>query len=236
MATETDSRDSCPHNDLLTKRSWPFFKMPNMTHLNIRLVMLGMLLLTASACQQNTSAQQPMSDAEAWARVDAQLLEEAKARARTDPFAAQELEADGSYRKYSVVAYGYNYTDYYIDSFEVDGAGGGNLEVSIPDAGGGKHTCCTTLWSGTPKGETFTIKWTRDRKKWCQQIVKLNDPVPPSARYLEVHFYQDGHIELFPSREASPPRLKLQRFNYAQRHETGNVNNDEKFSICKNGY
>ena len=56
------------------------------------------------------------------------------------PAMPQEFEADGIMpKRYSVVPYGYNYTDNYISSFSVNGAGGGNLEVSIPTAGGGGH-------------------------------------------------------------------------------------------------
>ncbi|MBC7993449.1 MAG: DUF3304 domain-containing protein [Rhizobacter sp.] len=147
-----------------------------------------------------------------------------------------ERDSKGLPKSYSVVAYGYNYTDTYIDSFEVDGAGGGNLEVSIPTAGGGKHSCCALVTSGLPLGTEFTIKWTRDRKRWCEQTVKLVKPVPIEPRYLEVHFYPDGHIEMDVTQQASAPRLKLERASYARRHETGNVNNDEKLSRCKDGY
>jgi Protein of unknown function (DUF3304) len=161
----------------------------------------------------------------------------AAAPAASSPWAVQEYEKDGRMpRRYSVVAYGYNYTDLYIDSFEVDGAGGGNLEVSVPTAGGGKHTCCTTLVSGLPEGTEFVIKWTRDRRRWCEQTVKLTKPIPTEPRYLEVHFYPDGKIEIEASQQSSPPRLKLERANYAERKEIGNVNNDEKYSRCKDGY
>jgi hypothetical protein len=146
-----------------------------------------------------------------------------------------ELEADGSRKRYSVVAYGYNYTDTYIDSFEVDGAGGGNLEVSIPTAGGGGHTCCARVSSGTPPTSPFVILWTRDRKRWCELTAYLTQPVPIEPRYLEVHFYPDGHVELAATQEASPPRLQLERASYARRHETGNVDNDAKFARCRNG-
>lgn len=137
---------------------------------------------------------------------------------------------------YSVVAYGYNYTDTYIDSFEVDGAGGGNLAVSTLTAGGGGHTCCAIVTSGLPPGTPFIVKWTRDRKRWCEQEVLLTKPVPPEPRYLEVHFYPDGKIEIEATRRASPPRLKLERVSYARRHETNNANNDEKYARCKDGY
>ena len=146
-----------------------------------------------------------------------------------------EREPDGMPKRYPVVAYGYNYTDTYIDSFEVNGAGGGNLEVSIPTAGGGGHTCCMTVFSGLPLGTEFKIKWTRDRNSWCEQTVRLTKPVPVEPRYFEVHFYPDGHIEVEATQRASDPRLKLERFSRGERHETANVNNDDKFARCKDG-
>jgi hypothetical protein len=160
------------------------------------------------------------------------------AAAASSPWAVQEYEKGGRPRRYSVVAYGYNYTDLYIDSFEVDGAGGGNLAVSTSTSPGGGHTCCTALVSGLPEGTEFVIKWTRDiyEKRWCEQIVKLTKPIPVEPRYLEVHFYPDGKIEIEATQRASSPRLKLERFSSGQRHEAGNVNNDEKYSRCKDGY
>ena len=150
--------------------------------------------------------------------------------------AAMERDAHGRPRSYSVVAYGYNYTDLYIDSFEVDGAGGGNLAVSTADSPGGGHTCCASVTSGLPPGTPFTIKWTRDRKRWCEQEVLLKKPIPTEPRYLEVHFYPNGKIDIEATQRASAPRLKLDRASYARRHETNNVNNDEKYSRCHDGY
>lgn len=148
----------------------------------------------------------------------------------------KELDSDGFPQRYSVVPYGYNYTDTYISNFEVNGAGGGNLEVSIPTAGGGKSACCMTLVSGLPLGHEFVVKWTRDRKRVCEQTVKLTKPIPFDPHYFEVHFYQDGHIEVEATQSSSSPRLKLDRFGRGQRHETDNVNNDEKYSRCRDGY
>jgi len=167
-----------------------------------------------------------------------------KSHAQTTPPAPQaaasevpvERDKHGMPISYSVVAYGYNYTDNYIDSFEVDGAGGGNLEVSDSYAGGGGHACCAQVTSGLPLGTEFTIKWTRDRRRWCEQTVKLTKPIPIEPRYMEVHFYPDGHIEIEATQKASAPRLKLERFSRGERKEAGNVNNDEKFARCKDGY
>ena len=138
------------------------------------------------------------------------------AKAASSAWDVQEYEKDGiTPRRYSVVPYGYNYTDGYIDSFEVDGAGGGNLAVSTSTSPGGGSVCCTTLVSGLPRGTEFVIKWSRDGEVLCEQIVKLERPIPPDPHYLEVHFYQDGHIELEATHQASPPRLKLDRASYA---------------------
>jgi Protein of unknown function (DUF3304) len=158
------------------------------------------------------------------------------ATAASAPEVVVERDSKGMPLMYSVVAYGYNYTDLYIDSFEIDGAGGGNLAVSTPDSPGGGHTCCARVSSGLPLGYKFNIKWTRDRKLWCQQDVPLTKPIPKDPHYFEVHFYSDGKVEIEVTQRASRPRLALDSFTYARRKETGNVNNDEKYSRCKNGY
>ncbi len=102
--------------------------------------------LALSACQP-----------EGGAAAAAPLPETRAAPAATMP---TEREPDGMPKRYSVVPYGYNYTANYIDSFEVDGAGGGNLAVSTRTAPGGGHTCCMTLVSGLPLGTPFVINWT----------------------------------------------------------------------------
>ena len=160
----------------------------------------------------------------------------AKVAASAVPAVPGKANAYVSPKSYSVTAYGYNYTDTYIDSFEVNGSGGGNLEVSIPTAGGGGHTCCALVTTGLPIGYKFKVKWTRDRQRWCEQDVPLTKAVPPEPRYLEVHFYPDGKVEIEATQTASPPRLKLERASYARRNETNNINNDEIFSRCKDGY
>lgn len=43
---------------------------------------------------------------------------------------------------------GYNYTDRYIDQFEVDGQGGGNIAVSGPNTAGNGSSCCVSYRSG----------------------------------------------------------------------------------------
>ncbi len=131
--------------------------------------------------------------------------------------------------------YGYNYTDLYIDHFSVNGQGGGNLEVGDADAGGGGRVCCVTVRPNQKFLNPVTIRWTRDRKQWCELEVTLTEAAPANPEYFEVHFYQDGHVEAAVTEKMSEPRIKQKRFNYAERHESGNVNNDTKFARCTNG-
>ncbi len=148
---------------------------------------------------------------------------------------ASTTAATSNSTKGMATVYGYNYTDLYIDSFSVDGQGGGNLELADASAGGGKHVCCVRVYPEIKTPIPVMVRWTRDRKRWCELEVMLNGPIPPNPEYFEVHFYQDGHVEVAVTEKASAPRVKNARFNYAERHEAGNVNNDAKFARCTNG-
>jgi hypothetical protein len=122
---------------------------------------------------------------------------------------------------------GYNYTDQYINSFTVNGQGGGNVFVSTPTSGGGGSACCfDVLASSLPV--VLTIRWSAaycmahkdnplsfgprqvlERKTfWKEAQITLKDIQWP-ARALEVHFYKDGHIEAAITPGYSPPRLQL---------------------------
>ena len=141
-------------------------------------------------------------------------------------------------RNYNLTIHGYNYTDTGIGSFEVNGAGGGNLEVSTPTSSGGGSTCCATVYGAIYKTDPFTIKWSRDGKTWCETKVLLNPSIPTEPQNFEVHFYRDGHIELAATDDYSEPRLKLDRLHANSRYKDKslNVNNDSKFARCKRGY
>jgi Protein of unknown function (DUF3304) len=155
----------------------------------------------------------------------------------TNPGAAA-APATTSSRSYNLTIYGYNYTDYAIGSFEVNGQGGGNLVVSSPTSAGGSSVCCASINAPMTHERTVTIKWSRDGKTWCEQEAILRPPLPPTPKYFEVHFYRDGHIELAVTERDSDPRLSLERKHPNSRHvdETLNVNNDSKFARCKIGY
>lgn len=161
--------------------------------------------------------------------------------AHTVPSAASAspaAEASTTVKAHNLTIYGYNYTDTGIGSFEVNGQGGGNLQVSEPTAGGGKSTCCATVFSPYQQPKKVKIKWTRDLETWCEQEVVLYPPLPAKPEYFEVHFYRDGHIELAVTEVDSPPRLRLQASARGSRHEDEklNVNNDSKFARCTLGY
>lgn len=131
---------------------------------------------------------------------------------------------------------GYNYTDTYIDSFAVNGAGGGNISVSSPTSGGHGAACCAVIGEDLLLPVTVEISWRRDGDApLCKQTVLLDGPVPATPNYLEVHFYQDGTIQLAITDYPSEARLKLERFNRIQRKATGNIDNDDKLSECKRG-
>lgn len=119
---------------------------------------------------------------------------------------------------------GYNYTNHYIDSFSVNGAGGGNIFVSGPTTGGGGSVCC---YSFNPAGPAkVTVKWSASycmysttnkfggthfwRKSLFREVQVPVERMPtgePEA--LEVHFFPDGHVEAAVTPGYSPPRLKL---------------------------
>ncbi|MBC7993220.1 MAG: DUF3304 domain-containing protein [Rhizobacter sp.] len=128
---------------------------------------------------------------------------------------------------------GYNYTDTYIDSFAVNGAGGGNLEVSRKHAGGGGGTCCASIPGGLELPMTVEIVWKRDGDApYCKQTVLLDRPVATDPYAFDVHFYQDGTIQVATAPFDSEARVNLERFNAYERKASGNVNNDSKLSRC----
>jgi hypothetical protein len=149
---------------------------------------------------------------------------------------AQAVETPVISRSVSLEINGFNYTDRYIDSFEVNGQGGGNLQVSTPTAGGGKSVCCVSFSPGTELPVKLNIKWTRDRKRWCEKEALLTGPVPANPRHLGVHFFPDGHIEAELTEEDPEVRLRLERVNLDARKESGNTVSDEQTARCKDGY
>ena len=99
----------------------------------------------------------------------------------------------------SVTVTGYNYTERPIYTFSVNGVGISNL---FTDSGGAKFSCCTTVTVGQPAVINWTYSATERqynagvRKESRSTTVIVPSPQVPEARYLEVHFYPDHHVEL----------------------------------------
>lgn len=134
--------------------------------------------------------------------------------------------ANTSLKTHALSIVGYNYTDRYIDSFTVNGQGGGNLDISTPTAGGGSSMCCVNWRDGSTLPKKVTVLWvaaycmqrrtnsdgeTKDWREplWKKTDVYFNGPVPANPRNFEVHFYRDDRIEVAMTAGYSPPRLKL---------------------------
>jgi hypothetical protein len=126
----------------------------------------------------------------------------------------------------SLTLHGYNYTNRYIDSYEINGQGGGNLFLSTSTSGGGGSVCCGSWWPNSRLPIKVKVKWTGDsckyktinsrgevsysiRRFWKEAEALITTPPPADARYLEAHIYEDGHVEAAITNTYSPPRLIL---------------------------
>mgnify|MGYP003577203254 CR=1 FL=1 len=130
------------------------------------------------------------------------------------------------HQSYALTIAGYNYTDRYIDSFDVNGQGGGNLFVSSPDSGGGGGVCCVSWWTGTKLPKKVRVNWvgsyckqtlynkegdsqTLTQPVWRTAEAQISGPIPREPHYFEVHIYGDGKVEVAITERMSEPRLVL---------------------------
>jgi hypothetical protein len=131
---------------------------------------------------------------------------------------------------------GYNYTDLYIDSFEVNGHGGGNVFVSSPGSGGGGGVCCVPWLRGLTQPEPVQIKWTRDGKRWCVKEVLVPGSSLANPDHMGVHFFPDGRIEVEITEKRADVKLQLERVSAVERKKSGNTVSDEQTARCQDGY
>ena len=122
---------------------------------------------------------------------------------------------------------GYNYTNRYINQFDVDGQGGGNIRVSGPNTAGNGSACCVSYYSG---GGTWKVKirWQtgactyNERSSYGEKFsdtysyfkeveVQVDPTIPDFPRYFEVHIYPDGHAEAAITEHESMARLALNK-------------------------
>jgi hypothetical protein len=130
--------------------------------------------------------------------------------------------------KYSLTITGYNYTDHYIDSFSVNGAGGGNIFVSSPTSGGGGSVCCGSYYPKL-KNQTVRVRWQSGGCKYFagrgadgsdiwlihpsfkEADALVVDVANGEPQNMEVHIYPDDKVQVQVSSEVSLPRMKLEK-------------------------
>jgi hypothetical protein len=126
----------------------------------------------------------------------------------------------------SLTIVGYNYTDHDIDSFSVNGNGGGNVMASTPTSGGGGSVCCAPYAQGS-KPNTVRVRWHTDgctyhvrsatSNRLYDQVhmffkerdVQVANDSKHTPTTMEVHFYPDGSVQVALTESPSLPRLSL---------------------------
>lgn len=140
----------------------------------------------------------------------------------------QSYAADANNGKYVLLSIvGYNYTDRYIDSFTVNGAGGGNIFVSSASSGGGGIECCVRLNTSNARFSRVRVRWqaggctylTRSRISgetfenifpyFREADVKINVRAKANPGQLEIHFYKDGSVVAELTERLSQPHVAL---------------------------
>ena len=157
------------------------------------------------------------------------LMGWAQAQAPITEVAPQPAESRLTVDAKSLLIQGYNYTDDYINSFTVDGQGGGNLYVSGLTSGGGKSVCCASFSPGTPLPIKLKVRWvgaycmwqepnpypfgqrfySKRLSLWKEAEALAVDLSQGKPRALEVHIFPDGHVEAAITQGYSRPRLVL---------------------------
>lgn len=121
---------------------------------------------------------------------------------------------------------GYNYTNQHIESFSVNGQGGGNVFVSTATSGGGGSVCCIRYRPGRPVTKV-KVRWQsggcyyQERSPASKEVydmvypyfkereVVVDSDIPVDPQVLEIHFYPDGSLKAAISAGVSLPRLRL---------------------------
>lgn len=124
---------------------------------------------------------------------------------------ARKALSSKEYEEAKVDIVGYNYTDHEIGAFEVNGNYGGHLRLSSPDSGGGSAYCCFRYMIHRPYPYQVKVTWAESSsdEKRTRVMATMLQPEMGDLKYLEVHFYPDGHVELKLTNRDGPPRLKL---------------------------
>lgn len=123
---------------------------------------------------------------------------------------------------------GYNYTEKYIDSFDVGPVGGGNIHLSS-ETGGGGGIVCRYVFHRDVGLRAINVKWQESICKYNVRTfsngamssdfhdklrkisVEIATPVPDHPQFLEIHFYPDGTVQAAITEALSAPRIILSK-------------------------
>lgn len=154
---------------------------------------------------------------------------------------SEQTERAPTKSKYSLAIIGYNYTDQYIDSYSVNGTGGGNIFVSGPTTGGGKLACCTSYFPKI-KNQSVHVRWQSGGCKYFAGLgadgkdiwlihpefkeadASVIDVSTSEPQNMEIHIYPNNKVEAYVTSEFSRPRMKLE----------DNRGHDADFPRCQN--
>lgn len=142
----------------------------------------------------------------------------------------------------SLALVGYNYTDKDIDSYSVNGVGGGDIRLSTKTSGGGGIVCCVDYSSIKYPNKTVRVRWQVDgciyilknqitgatqkvrHLSYKEALAPVADLSNGKARYIETHLYRDGTVRVLLTREISSPLVRLD----------GNRPDQSSFPRCEN--
>lgn len=137
---------------------------------------------------------------------------------------------------------GYNYTDRHINDYDVDGQGGGIIQMSSPTSGGSGSVCCVRLAIGRSTPIIVRVRWQVDGCTYLmrsertgntqriyhyfykEEYVEVPPPKGIKPSHLESHFYPDGSVRVMLTADMSLPRLSLNESR----------SDKSKFPKCKN--
>lgn len=134
---------------------------------------------------------------------------------------------------------GFNYTDEYINSFSINGQGGGNIQLSSPTSGGGGTVCCVLLSKKSKWPMHVLVRWQsggcrvydKDRRYGHNQhyykeaTIEVERGTSAHPSDIAVHFFKNGTVRVILSDGWEPPLLLLPQ----------NRATEKKFPECRLG-
>jgi hypothetical protein len=144
----------------------------------------------------------------------------------------------------SLTIKGYNYTDRYINDFSINFHGGGDINVSGPDTGGGGSVCCMPFLVADPT-KNVVVRWQanacyfKTKSTISDEVFDdlysyfKEERVPVivnpgrSPKYFEVHIFPTGVAKVLLTETPSAP-LTVMPKNREDNSDFPRCPNDEK--------